>query len=231
MKSGKRIKVDGQTLTERVYSLIVDSFAAVRLPEAIITIAQGSWSGGVAASGSTHKGGGAVDISLRDVPDHLEEMLIVELRRRCGGPAWIRTPAQGFPKHLHMIVRDEDGLSSGARWQVKEYDAGRDGLSGKGSHKDYHPRPRWVPYVWPKVTPADDQEDDDVFIYQTHQDSLPDGEGIGNGAHYIVIGTQAVQCDKEYNVVGAPISRVLSSTEAMDQAFYDAVTLHKLPKK
>ena len=129
---------NGETLTKRVWALLEDAYAAAGIDPSALVVTQGSWSAG-SLSGSTHLGGGAFDLRSWTVPPARLEPLVVELRRRnvC---AWFRDQAHGgFQPHVHGIVRDEPGLSSGAQWQVAEYDRGYDGLTRRG--KDYHPRP------------------------------------------------------------------------------------------
>jgi len=147
----------GETLTRRVWALLEDAYAAVGIPISALHVSQGSWSAG-SLSGSTHLGGGAYDLRTWTFPADQLEPLVVELRRRncC---AWYRDQSHGgFQPHVHGIVRDEPGLSSGAQWQVSEYDRGYDGLSRRG--KDYHPRPEQHPFD-PEADVALSQEDID----------------------------------------------------------------------
>ena len=132
-------------LTARVWALLFDAYNAVGLPESSCVVTQGSWHHG-AQSGSTHDGGGAFDLRVWNIPAAKLEPLVVELRKRnvC---AWKRDKAHGgFDPHIHGIVRDEALLSTGAAFQVREYDRGRDGLSAAGP--DYHPRPVQRPFVY-----------------------------------------------------------------------------------
>lgn len=154
--AAQRITRNGQTLTARMWQFLDDAYAAAGLdPDRYLTVTQGSYKagGGAAASGSTHDAAGAADLRTRDLPAsaraNLCERLVVELRKR-GGCAWYRDEAHGgMSAHIHVILRDESPLSSGAATQVRDYDAGRNGLSNKGP--DYHPRPASTPYVYPPV--------------------------------------------------------------------------------
>lgn len=223
--ASERITRGGQTLSARVWALLEDAYRAAGLdPDAHLTVVQGSWSGGsVEASGSTHDGGGAFDVRTRDLPAAAQAdlcgRLVVELRRRnvC---AWYRDQAHGgMSPHIHGIVRDEPGLSSGARWQVTEYDANGDGLNG--TRPDYHPRPTQRAFQYPPAPRVLTTEDGHV-IFQTHQDSKPDGQGIGTGRHYLVLGNgKAVRLTGDYKSDGVPI--VKSATEQTDKAFFGAV--------
>lgn len=132
-------------LTARVWALLADAEKAVGLKAGTLVVTQGSWHHG-AQSGSTHDGGGAFDLRVWNIPAAKVEPLVVELRKRnvC---AWKRDNQHGgFDPHIHGIVRDEADLSRGAAFQVREYDAGRDGLAAGG--KDYHARPPQHPFIY-----------------------------------------------------------------------------------
>lgn len=135
--------VDKGRVTPRVRDLLADARAAAKLHPGAARVMQGSYNGGVAASAGTHDGGGAVDLSIAGMTRAQSIALVTELRRR-NACAWLRTPEFGWPAsaggpHIHAIVRDEPGLSSGARAQVAAYDAKLDGLKRKGL--DALPRP------------------------------------------------------------------------------------------
>ena len=134
----------GQRLSTRAWALIEDAAQAAGIPAGTVYVSQGGYKRGTgaSASGSTHDVGDVFDLRVWNLPAGTVEPLVVELRRR-NGCAWLRSPAHGWTStgpHIHCVLRDsDDGLSSGARWQVQQYDAGRNGLSGLG--RDYHPRP------------------------------------------------------------------------------------------
>lgn len=120
--------------------IVTDKRTAAMLAEAErlfgrpLYYAQGSYRHGMtAASGSTHDGGGAVDV--RTVPlgaDRKAKMRLVKILRRVGFAAWFREATPGvWGEHIHAIAIGCPDLSSGARWQVEEYRAGRDGLNGR----------------------------------------------------------------------------------------------------
>lgn len=139
-------------VSPRVLALVNAAYEAAGIPLARRWISQGSYNAGV-NSGSTHLGGGAADLRTWNLTRDERARLINELRKR-GGIAWYRDATHGgFENHIHVIVRDEPDLSTGAAWQVSEYDAGRDGLASRG--RDYHPRPDWAPFhvsKWTRVT-------------------------------------------------------------------------------
>lgn len=139
-------------LTARVWALLEDAYKAAGIPVSDLVVTQGSWHHG-SQSGSTHDGGGAFDLRVWNIPAHLHEALVVELRKRdvC---AWKRDAAHGgFSPHIHGIVRDEAALSSGAAWQVRDYDNGGNGLQGASAGKDYHPRPAQHPFHYAPPPP------------------------------------------------------------------------------
>jgi hypothetical protein len=148
-----RVTRGGVTLSARMWAALEDAYTAAGLdPARFLAVSKGSWVKPDPTSGTTHAGGGAADLRVTVLPTwaraNLCGRLVVELRTRLGLPVWYRDEAHGgFAPHIHAIMRDEPGLSSGARWQVGEATAGRDGLTRGGP--DYHPRPTWVPYVYP----------------------------------------------------------------------------------
>jgi len=145
----KRVDNDAY-LSPRVLDLLAAAYRAALVPATKRWISQGSWHHGP-NSGSTHDGGGTGDIGhlWRYTPAEIDR-LILELRK-VGAVAWLRDEDHGgFAPHIHFIVRDEPGLSGGARWQIAEYDAGRNGLTKAGP--DYHPRPAWRPFRASKWT-------------------------------------------------------------------------------
>lgn len=228
-----RVEVSpGIWVSERSLLMAEDSYRAVDLnPKKYMVINQGSWHHG-SLSGSTHNGGGAFDLRVWNLPSHKVVPLVVELRKR-NGCAWKRDKQHGgFDPHIHCIVRDEPGLSTGAQWQVDEYDRTNNGLSDRGP--DYHPRPQQFPIehftnpgpVTPPgpVIPGKPGEslEEDMFIFKAHENGKPDYQGIGTGAAWIVHNGFAVQCDKDYQAQGCPV--ILSSSEAMDAAFFASVT-------
>jgi phage-related protein len=92
------------------------------------SITQGEYSNSVAASAGTHSGGGVIDIAAG--PGNGPGM--VARLRAAGFAAWLRTPAQGFPYHIHAVLMNHPDLSPQARAQVASYLSGGNGL-GVGS--------------------------------------------------------------------------------------------------
>lgn len=106
-----------------------------------IQISQGSYNpGGVAASGTTHAGGGAVDIRTSILTERQRKRLTKTLKK-AGFAVWYRGPGSGFSPHLHAIQIGNKKASSSAKWQVGEFDARRSGLTSGGYDKTFRPDP------------------------------------------------------------------------------------------
>lgn len=105
-------------------------------------ISQGSYNGGrVAASGSTHDGGGAVDISDSNLTKE-ERIKVVRALKNAGFAVWFRPDVEGlWGSHIHAILKNDPELSSGAKSQVVSFMAGRDGLRGNRVDDTYRPDP------------------------------------------------------------------------------------------
>lgn len=110
---------------------------AQRLSKATFQYAQGSYTGFVGASGSTHDKGGAVDIRTIPLGTRAKKLEVLKALRRVGFAAWIRPYVAGlWGEHIHAVAIQPGGknslgvLSSGAHRQVLSYYAGRDGLAG-----------------------------------------------------------------------------------------------------
>jgi hypothetical protein len=103
--------------------------AAERLSQQTLRITQGSYSTSVAASGSTHAGGGAFDAGW---PGGLLGQALVFALRTVGFAAWHRNSSQGpWNPHIHGIAAGDPTASDAAKRQVADYYAGGDGLGGK----------------------------------------------------------------------------------------------------
>jgi hypothetical protein len=102
-----------------------------------IAVTQGSYNAGVVAlSFGTHDGGGAVDISVRNIPvdfsirwDDIPPL--VDALRRAGFAAWYRDEADDMTPHIHAIAIGDAELSRAASLQLDGrygYFRGFDGL-------------------------------------------------------------------------------------------------------
>lgn len=128
---------------------------AQRLSKTVFQYAQGSYTGHVSASGSTHDKGGAVDIRTIPLGSRAKKLEVVKALRRVGFAAWIRPYVKGlWGEHIHAVAIQPGGkdsvgvLSRGAHRQVIAYYAGRDGLSG--NRVDPHASLGIAPRTWEK---------------------------------------------------------------------------------
>lgn len=138
-----RTTIDGKTINQRTADML--RMAEDRLG-INLRIVQGSYNaGGVAASAGTHDGGGVVDIGTKEWSS-TEVKQIIQTLREVGFAAWYRTPAQGFDYHIHAVAVGDAELSYGARSQVSDYYAGKNGLASHA--RDDGPRLNPIP-VWP----------------------------------------------------------------------------------
>lgn len=104
-----------------------------------INPAQGSFnSGGVAASGGTHDGE-AIDIRVGGMGP-VEIKTLVTWLRKAGWAAWYRAPIPGlWGPHVHAVPTTGK-LSAQAAYQVRAFDAGRDGLAGNRVAPTWRPK-------------------------------------------------------------------------------------------
>jgi peptidoglycan hydrolase-like protein with peptidoglycan-binding domain len=107
-------------------------------------LTQGSYNRGVSASAGTHDGGGVVDINTSGI--NVNSTLLA--LRRAGFAAWYRTSAEGFAPHIHACAIGDREMSSGARSQVADYFAGRNGLANRRADSAPasvgRPYPKWA---------------------------------------------------------------------------------------
>ncbi|MGC7098702.1 peptidoglycan-binding domain-containing protein [Amycolatopsis lurida] len=135
---GSKTTVDGQTLNKRTADMIK---AAEKRAGVDFTITQGSYNaGGVGASGGTHDGGGAVDISVKNISD---KKAAVKALREVGFAAWHRTTSQGdWVEHIHGIAISDTDMSPQAQAQAGDYYKGLNGLANH--NKDDGPQVKKV---------------------------------------------------------------------------------------
>lgn len=110
-----------------------------------LTVVQGSYNGGageVDASGNTHDGGGAVDLTAQDWQAKVHALRAVgfaawhrpELRRADGSLVW--------REHVHAVLVGNAKLSPAAKDQVADYLRHRDGLATDQPDPTWHPDPQ-----------------------------------------------------------------------------------------
>lgn len=132
MDENEKVVRDDQMLTARVWHLIDKISADIGVQ---LLVGQGGFRGehGALASGSTHNEGDVFDLRVRNLNQE-QRLEVVQRLRYWNGCAWYRSPEYGWTStgpHIHCVMRDSYyGLSSGAKWQVEEYDRGKNGLSG-----------------------------------------------------------------------------------------------------
>lgn len=116
---------DGKTVDMITHLALLEVEQRLKYP---LTITQGSYNkGGVAASAGTHDGGGVIDLAPWDYEHKVYEL------RRAGFFAYYRPAIKGlWPAHIHAGLIGNRKMSAGAKWQVTEYLAGRNGLATRG---------------------------------------------------------------------------------------------------
>lgn len=123
-KPTDRTSYDGHTVDWLTRTALEEASRRLGYADGVVTLSQGSFSTGVAASGGTHDGGGVVDLSAYDAARK------VVVLRELGFAAWHRIPSQGpWPEHVHAVLIGDTLLSPAARAQVTDYLAGRNGLA------------------------------------------------------------------------------------------------------
>lgn len=101
-----------------------------------LTIVQGSYHKGVAASAGTHDGGGCVDLAPWDWANKVRAL------RELGFAAWHRPAIKGvWSEHIHAVLIGNTKLAPLAAQQVTAYRNHRDGLAGNGVDNTWHPNP------------------------------------------------------------------------------------------
>jgi hypothetical protein len=121
---GARTSFRGATVNKRTAKMLAQ---AEKICGCKFSITQGSWSNASASAG-THSGGGAVDIAG---PSNKK----VGALRAAGFAAWNRGAKWGsasFSPHIHAIAMGDRTASAGAKQQMKDYTAGKNGLAGGG---------------------------------------------------------------------------------------------------
>lgn len=123
------VTVDGKRTNKRTAVMLRE---AERIGGPLL-VTQGSYNrGGVAASGGTHDGGGALDLSVRGLTRKQINRRVRALRT-VGFAAWYRPALPGvWGPHIHAIAMGTRDLSPLARTQVLAYKRGRSGLRGNG---------------------------------------------------------------------------------------------------
>lgn len=118
---------DGKVTDRRTLAMLAEAQRISGIP---FQYAQGSYNGSVNASGTTHHGGGAIDIRTIPMRTRRRKRKALKALRTVGFAAWWRKPIPGlWGEHIHAIAIDCEDLSPSAARQVAAYRAGRNGLS------------------------------------------------------------------------------------------------------
>ena len=117
-----------------------------------LSFSQGGYHRGVGASAGTHDGGGAIDVRCSYYSTSYADLKIVKALRMAGFAAWRRGYFDGLPPHIHCIAIGDRSASWSAKYQVREFFRGGDGL--RGYRRDIHlywfghnigrPLPNWA---------------------------------------------------------------------------------------
>jgi hypothetical protein len=124
-----RVEVNGLVLNARTREMLEYAASLYAGPSGITgdDLTQGSYTSSVAASGGTHAGGGAVDLSVIDTSGERwrvqEEEIpaLIGALRLAGFAAWYRAPDDvepGSPPHIHAIAIGDRDLSEQALGQL-----------------------------------------------------------------------------------------------------------------
>lgn len=106
-----------------------------------IVPSNGSFNTSVDASGTTHAGAGAVDCRIVGLTDR-EVHRLVKTMKDAGFAVWLRKEVPGlWGAHVHGVLHGTAGASRSAKWQMAEFDAGRNGLTNQGADRSYRPSP------------------------------------------------------------------------------------------
>ena len=121
-----RVQIGAATLNERTVWMLqrAEQLYGGTIPIASTGVTQGSYNpGGVDASFGTHDGGGAVDITVRNIPidwsikyGDIPEM--IDALRLAGFAAWFRDEREGLVPHIHAIAIGDRDLSYAAQLQL-----------------------------------------------------------------------------------------------------------------
>lgn len=135
-----RVSYGGKTVNVRTREMLK---LAAKWAGVTITLTQGSYNTGVAASAGTHDGGGVVDINVNAWSSATRARVQLALRK-AGFAAWLRTPADGFAYHIHACAIGDREMASLAKSQVQSYFNGRNGLANNGADNSEHRWPNWA---------------------------------------------------------------------------------------
>ncbi len=141
-----RITIGNAVLNQRTFWMLqrAQELYGGTIPITGAGITQGSYNpGGVSASFGTHDGGGAVDLTVRNIPydwsikwEDIPHM--IDALRLAGFAAFYRDEREGLPPHIHAIAIGDAELSPAAAEQLT-------GFYGYFRGYDGYPRDNGVP--------------------------------------------------------------------------------------
>lgn len=121
-----RVRIGNATLNARTMWMLqrAEQLYGGTIPITGAGLTQGSYNpGGVSASFGTHDGGGAVDLTVRNIPvdwsikwDDIP--LLIDSLRLAGFAAWYRDEREGLTPHIHAIAIGDRELSPAAQAQL-----------------------------------------------------------------------------------------------------------------
>jgi hypothetical protein len=124
----------------------------------------------VEASANTHRGAGAIDLSVNGL-DTPRVNGIVKVMRQVGFAAWHRLASEGdWPAHIHGIAVDAPGLDPAAARQVAALREGKNGLANDGPDRHRNMN-------LPVITFEQFLEEDDVTVEELLNSEISTGEG------------------------------------------------------
>lgn len=153
MTAQDRVTWRGVTLTARMRDALRWAERRVQRKHPGVTLlpSQGSWSNG-SLSGNTHAGAGAVDLRTRHLTA-VQRVATVRALKDAGLAAWYRDTSDGFSPHIHALDRVTTNMHPAAKWQVRQYDNRRSGLSTDRVDNTYRPVPP-VKWSYPLARPV-----------------------------------------------------------------------------
>lgn len=118
------------------------------------TIVQGAYmaqvpGGGADESAGYHDRGGCLDVRTWDLAPTFGSSVdeVVRVARSVGWAAWLRNEQHGGfdEEHMHWVLLGDLDCGDDPKFQMRDYRAGGNGLSGLTHAPDFHPRPDPIP--------------------------------------------------------------------------------------
>ncbi|GAB4468090.1 MAG: hypothetical protein Kow00124_01920 [Anaerolineae bacterium] len=154
-----RVSVNGMLLNQRTLDMLEHAQELYGgTHDLVLAITQGSYTTAESASFGTHDGGGAVDLSVRDLNNWFNILYddldaIIMALRHAGLAAWVREADELYPDspiHIHAIAIGDAELSQAARDQLDGpagYFRGYNGLPLDPPQPDPHGGPVVCPWM------------------------------------------------------------------------------------